>query len=190
MNIKSLFDGHSIKYKPRLEGQTVSEEGVVYIGDRAGPSIDLSNLCHEMAHCVEIEFERLTEQGYGLRYPHVYIINRMCIDPATMQMTEREMRVIAYQANIMDHFGIDGMNYQINSMQYLPDFCFVPIENGMCAYDENNDFAKSLSYSQTTNSRLKWLAQQIDQLREIFTFKRFINNWEEIDKKLKNNGKR
>jgi len=77
-------------------------------GFRAGPSYDIFNVLHEVAHAIELpsnQIDRLRVDNYGLDYAEsamVYINCSSFCEPKTMQATERECRVFAIQKHITE----------------------------------------------------------------------------------------
>lgn len=174
--VDEFFVGSEITYRPGLEGQRV-EEGHVVIGDKAGPGRDLGNLCHEMSHFVEIDDRRMGRPGWGLRVPEVWVFDRMCCEPTTMQMTAREMRVIAFQANLMEYLGIQGqLEGAVQSMRFMPDFYMVPEE------EPRTDVKSYRDYDAT---RLRWISKRVEELRKVHTLDVFLSEWSRKNKVLR-----
>lgn len=123
---QEFFRGATIRLVWNVDQRVV--DGRLQIGGRAGPQRRLSNLCHEMAHFVEIDDDRCHEWGWGLRVPEVFIYDRMCANPVTNQATMRECRVAAYQLNLMRYLGARGAAPEIlvRPFSFLPDWCYVP----------------------------------------------------------------
>ena len=78
-------------------------------GARTGPSLEVSNVFHELAHAAEFGPEqfnqRASAQGYRFNLPEVWVYYRFCVEPATMKAIERELRTFAYQYHLMRHAG-------------------------------------------------------------------------------------
>lgn len=164
-----------IGYSPNLEGQFIDENNVIWIGDRAGPEIDVSHLIHEMCHFVEIDDVRMREPGWGLKVPRVWVFDRYCIEPTTIQMTERELRVMAYQFNVMQFLKLGVTPLELaKPLRWLPDNTYVPLEDGTRAWSENGP---KLNYAQTCKSQVRWMANQISELSRVFTLERFESEW-------------
>lgn len=177
--LKSEFFDHTkaIRYKPGLEGQRV-EDGVIWIGGRSGPRRhDTSSLCHEMAHFVEIDDERMNLPMWGLRVPEIWVFDRMCVEPQTHQITDREIRVAAYQKNFQDYLGIrESVENITESFKYLPDAMLIPLEDGRPAY--NNDGTRNIEkYEDVDPSRHRWIVNQVNSLRSVYTLERFLHEW-------------
>ena len=160
-------------------------DGQVIIGAKAGPECNITNLIHEMAHFVEIDEDRMNQDGWGLRTPTVFIYNRYCIEPKTIQMTEREIRVMAYQANIFEAFEFPhtAIDEFASAMRHMPDFCYVPLEDGSSAYGD--DRTHNLEYQDITKSQIKWIRNQVEKNRSIFSFEKFESEWFRRNKILK-----
>jgi hypothetical protein len=165
-----------LRYKPGLEGQWVDAEGTIFIGNRAGPSKGVSNLAHEMSHFVEIDDARVQRYGWGLRLPELYVLGQRCIEPATMQATARELRVSAYQANLMASVGAPlNVPHLVRSLEYMPDFLYVPLEDGRPAYGDGSP--EDMEYREKIDSRIRWMANRVQELRSEFTLERFRHEW-------------
>jgi hypothetical protein len=170
-----FVDTDWVRYEPGLEGQRVDPAGVIYLGDRAGPSRDFTNVAHELSHFVEIEDRRLQISGWGLRVPTVEIWGTVCTEPRTHQMTDRELRVQAYQANLLEALGVrPDVPDMVRCLQYMPDFHMIPLEDGRMAYAEGSP---KLPLSKVDRSRFRWMANTVKELRKHFTFERFRSEW-------------
>lgn len=164
-----------LQYKPGLQGQVVLD-GIIYVGNRAGPSLSWTYICHEVAHFVEIDDARMDLYGWGLKVPEVWVYDRMCCEPTGMSITEREIRVAAYQANLQEYLnGSVRVSSITDSFQYLPDHHFVPLEDGSPAYMEND--TRDISYREKNASRLRWIANRVQELRSVYTMDRFVSEW-------------
>ena len=103
-------------------------------GLRAGPGFDVSNLVHEIAHCIQLEESRHSDahdSGWGLRLRTVYIPGYDPIqEPLTTQCSEREAEVFAIQWIIMAHLFETTLEEYIAQVQplftYLPDYPLIP----------------------------------------------------------------
>jgi len=173
---REFFRNAAVRLEWNLEGQKI-ENNLPVIGARAGPEIKAWNLLHEMAHFVEIDDDRMCSYGWGLRVPEVFVYDRMCVEPTTTQMTKREIRVIAFQRNVMVYLGMEEpASKSVNSLHFLPDHTLVPLEDGSPAYIEGRPVCKSLK--QTDKSRMKWIANQVEALQSKYTLEFFISEWE------------
>lgn len=178
--LKRDFLSHTdrIRYVPGFQGQRVDENGVVYVGNRAGPSREFSNLAHEVCHFVEIDDARQQIFGWGLRSPEIEILGRICVEPMTRQMTERELRVMAYQANLTEALGAPArVSRMVSALVYMPDFTWVPLEDGRPAYGEGAPSWDEVPYREVDPSRIRWMASRVQELRKIYTFERFCSEW-------------
>jgi hypothetical protein len=147
---------------------------VVWIGNRAGPALALSNLVHELCHFVEIDDARMTVHGWGLHVPQVVILGQVCNEPVTKKMTERELRVIAYQLNVLESIGAPSRAKNlVSSLQYMSDFIYVPLEDGRSAYGEDSPDREEMSSREKDASRIRWMANKVTELRAQYTLERF-----------------
>ena len=175
LNAEFLSKTSALRYKPNLEGQRI-EDGVILVGDKAGPAYDLSNLCHELSHFVEIDDARMTSPSWGLRVPEVWVYNRMCIEPETIQMTERELRVTTFQKNLMDYLGFPvTVEELVASLKYLADYIHVPLEDGSKAWGSGRHPA--LSTQAIEESQFRWRAAWVYRALPEFSIERFRAEW-------------
>ena len=113
-----------------LEGQKITDENnEIVIGCRAGPDQSLENVLHEFGHFIEIDDKRMNKPGWGLKYGkwvNSPCPNRYCsgwYELTTDKHIQREIRVWAFQANLLKHFKltIDFLDLA-GAAPYLPDF--------------------------------------------------------------------
>jgi len=178
--LKKRYLSHTdrLRYQPNLEGQRIANDGTIYIGNRAGPSKALSHLVHELCHFVEVEDHRIASPHWGLKTPQVWICDRWCCEPHTRQMTERELRVISYQLNVLEALGAPSRAIHfVSALEYLADFIHVPLEDGRPAYGEGAPEADKLDYKDRITSRIRWMAKRAEALRSEFTLERFDREW-------------
>ena len=155
----------------------LNRDGELVLGCRAGPEVSYVNLTHEMAHFIEIDDARMMLPRWGLRLPRVYVAGRECVEPVTTQITEREIRVIAYQANLLEYLGSpQTVESTIESLQWLPDFFLLPIENGTYPYSEEGKVV-DMSSKEVDASRTRWTANRVAKERETYTMERFLAEW-------------
>ncbi len=186
---REFFEPGGVTIDWRLQSQrTAEEEGrltQVAIGPWAGPEANISNLVHEMSHFVEIDEPRMACFGWGLRLPEIWVYNRMCVEPTTMQATARELRVFAYQVNVLDYLGEpSSIEDLVGSMVHMPDLVHVPIEDGTQAWSEDRR-AKDWDYREIEASQLRWCARQVEEHRKEFTLERFLSEWKRRNETLK-----
>lgn len=79
------------------------------IGCRAGPAdaIEFDNLCHEMAHAIEISeskgLARLRQREWGMRITSfVTVAGERYYEPRTVEPSRREARTVAIQIRLME----------------------------------------------------------------------------------------
>lgn len=179
---KEFLNTNFVQFEEGFQGQNVLEDGTIVIGNRAGPttwadSFKIDNLIHEMAHLVEIDDARMRCHGWGLKVPEVFVFNRMCCEPTTKQITERELRVMAYQLNVMDHIGVEcDTDDAVRALENLADTAFVPIEDGRQPYDGDYKDIQAEGIN-IKSSQQKWRVNEVNRLRKEFTLERFIFEW-------------
>lgn len=165
-----------VQHEERLEGQRVDDHGVVYVGSRAGPEVDISNLCHELGHFAEINDARVDAPGWGLKTPQVWCYDRMVCEPETLQITEREIRVMAYQVNLMEFLGVEvDIMETVACLRHLPDHIYVPLEDGSQAYGTRR--RRKLDYNDVNLSKQRWTASYVRDLLKVNTMDRFFHEW-------------
>lgn len=165
--------GGPVRYDWALQGNDV-RDGVLILGGRAGPKRRRSDLAHEMSHFVEIDDARMLKRGWGLIYPQVEIAGRFYDQPTTMKMIERELRVLAYQANLLEGDGggrVDTLKL-VKALVFVPDFFFVPLEDG-----REPHLAEDVPYADREPSKLRWLRNRVEVLRAEHTLERFRHEW-------------
>lgn len=128
----------------------------------AGPKAETSNLLHEMAHFVEIDEARMNITGWGLKLPNRRYTKGLYdgCEPKTMQITAREIRVMALQHNLHEHLGIPTWRDQVvQLLRWLPDAHNVP--------------------GASKEAHNRWIMAQYDRLikSEAYSFSRFNVEW-------------
>lgn len=165
-----------IRVGVRVEGAALQGYQMV-LGCKVGPQISHVNLAHEMAHFVEIDDARIVKSGWGLRVPKVTICGIECVEPRTTQMTEREIRVIAYQANLLEYLGAsETVDDTIRSLHFMPDFMLIPLENGIHPFSEEG-IALGVPYEEVDKSRTRWISNRVDAARKVCTMEKFLSEW-------------
>lgn len=122
-------EGSPVVFNPeQFETNKILDDGRVSLGWRVTWfSRGTDNLFHEMAHFVEIDERRMSQPSYGLKVPRVWIYDRFCSEPRTMQISARELRVFAYQHHIHEHYGIPTWrNKATDLLSWLPDYHLIP----------------------------------------------------------------
>lgn len=176
---KEFLNTNFVQYQDDFEGQKILSDGTIVIGNKAGPSSynTTSNTCHEMSHLVEIDDVRMRCYGWGLKVPEIWVYNRTCIEPTTHQITDRELRVMAYQVNLLEYIGIEHtVEDVVRVCEYLPDTAFVPIEDGRQPYGDNYETVKAENINIKV-SQQQWRVNEVNRLRKEFTLERFMVEW-------------
>jgi hypothetical protein len=160
-------------------------KGKIYIGARAGPYVNITNLCHEMSHFIEIDDERMNRNKWGLKAPEVYIFNRICVEPVTIQMSLRETRVAALQYWLQKSIGCEQSIQQlISSFKYLPDFTNVPFYNNGIIYS-HEEMIENFEYGNRDEFRFNFLKEKCKEYIKNYSLEFFNSEWERKNKLLK-----
>lgn len=125
------FAGHpALRFDPWLEGYRN-----YLFGARAGPSISVSTLFHELGHASQFGPEsfrtRATDEGYHFKMRKVVFNDVPYDEPRTNHATVRELEAFACQLHLMRAAGIkvsdrEFTTYSGKLMHYMADSYFVP----------------------------------------------------------------
>lgn len=180
----------AIRLVPEISAQRIEEDRTVVIGAVAGPKLCATHALHEMAHLVEIDTRRMGMFGWGLRIINKQVImGQVYYEPLTHQITDRELRVIALQASVAPHLGLDfDIEDWAESLVYLSDTAFVPIEDGSAPYGENS--THGLEYAEIGASQQRWRVAQVHEYMKTYTAEFFFTEWERRLKLLEQRKKR
>ena len=176
--VKEKFYNHHPSMLVNTKSFSAPEEyqnsKTIYLSTYAGPQSHLSNLFHEMAHFVEIDQKRMTlaNSGWGFSYGKYWrILNSSGYECSTMASTLREMRVWAYQINLLKHFNIfTDIQDLTSAADFINSFMFVPGKN--------------------KEERHNWIETEVEKMsREVrYSFDAFSMEWERrckiLDKRL------
>lgn len=123
--------GHpGLRFRASLEGYAD-----YVFGARAGPSVDVHNLFHELAHAAQFgpqAFRQRTFHGsFVFKMRKVTVLGQRYAEPLTSSATERELSTFAYQLHLMRLAGckIAARAFfaeATRSMAYMPDWYNVP----------------------------------------------------------------
>lgn len=169
--IGELFtDRTAVRFDKYLDGvQLVGEDGVLILGWQiVTDKFDVGALCHELCHFVEIDEPRMSSEGWGFKYPNPQYMpgsygGSSWFEPKTMSITARELRVLAFQHHVHDHFGMHTWRDDVPKlMRWLPDNYNVP------GSGNNHD-----------GSRARWIIAHYDRLvaSRRYTYDRFVSEW-------------
>lgn len=178
--LKKRYLSHTdrVRYRHGLQGQCIGNDGAIVIGNRAGPEHHISNLAHELSHFVEVDDARMGLYGWGLKVPEVWVYDRMCCEPRTMQMTERELRVIAFQVTLLESLGAPKrIKSFTKSLVYMSDFIHVPLEDGRSAYGDGAPTFEEMGPREKDESRIRWLTRRVGEMLPEYTLERFDREW-------------
>src|SRR4029079_18415138 len=105
----------------------------VILGWKVAGQKDPGGLLHEMAHFVEIDERRMAKETYGFRWPKPFYsggrYNHVYYEPKTMRMTAREVRTMAFQHHLHEHFGLPTLRETggiCGALVFMPDWWNVP----------------------------------------------------------------
>jgi len=125
--LNSFFASDAIAYDTKSATTQISD-GVFTLQCRAlwDSPVDISVLCHEMAHVIEIENDRVWwEASFGLNLREIEFLGKIYREPLTDQSTCREVRVLGIQWRLQEMFGHTQVNYRVfetaSSFRWLPD---------------------------------------------------------------------
>ena len=124
----TFLKNNIIEYRPNISGQSFENHKFI-LGDRAGPSRDLSNLLHEICHFAEREIGKLKSHptyGWGFYLGKYWQIGtRWGYEPTTDQQVQREARVWAFQLACQRQFNLNDSAFElIKSAVFLPAWCY------------------------------------------------------------------
>jgi len=120
----------ALLFAPAIEGYRDYAFGCV-----SGPSAGPRHIFHEMGHAAEFGPEafrsRASEFGFKFKVRRIWIIDRFCDEPKTMQATERELRAFAHEFRLMEAAGIRMSEtafvaHSVHLMRLMPDWWHVP----------------------------------------------------------------
>ena len=120
-------------FSPGLEGYRTYT-----FGGRAGPSVHISHVLHEMAHAAQFgpdEFRsRSLDSGFRFKMPQQWIANHFICEPSTDQATQREISTFGMQLHLTRAVGMrisDAVFAHTTAgfLRHMPDSWNVPGEN-------------------------------------------------------------
>lgn len=181
---KELFTSKYLVLENNLQGQYIDASTIIHVGDRFGTKYhDASAVLHELAHFVEININRIHLNSWGLHIPKILVSDIRCTHCTTHQCTDRELRVHAYQSNLMQYFKLEeDVDAVIRALSLLPDARLVPIEDGSDPYCD--DRLNKLSHSEIKQSQHKWRIKKLIQYKKEFTLDRFFSEYRNRLQKL------
>lgn len=174
---KRYFIGRPVKIARGVSGQQITPTGAYRLGCKAGPSLGIEHLFHEMGHLAEREPEKLLERpdgGWGFTWGKYWqIANSSGWEPQTEQSVLREARVWSFQLSLMREHGLNPKPREmVESAVFIPAFCYFKYKrvspdgpNGPKRYDE------------TENEAIDLLAQIVEENTRIYTALKFEEDW-------------
>ncbi len=169
---RKFFIGNPVKIGQNVEGQAITEGNAYLLGCYAGPSQNEENLFHEMCHLAEREKEKLVERphnSWGFSFGKYWeVLGRSGWEPSTEQSVLREARVWSFQLSLMRHFQIDITAEELaRSAVYLSAFCYFKFKR----------VSKKLDYQESEKLAVSLLAALVEKQTEIYTYNRFVEDW-------------
>ncbi len=127
------FLNNQVHVDIKVEGQSLNDNKQFVLGCRAGPSVEISNLFHEMGHFAEREIPKLLKRplgSWGYKFGKPWsCLGRSGFEPNTAQSVYREFRIWAFQVNLEHHYGLEtDIEDLIDSAVYLPAFYLYKME--------------------------------------------------------------
>lgn len=163
-----FFKSSPIRIEEKVEGNKI-EGTTLILGCRAGPSLDVDNLLHEMAHLIEINDKRILSWNWGLQYPEVELLGRVFYEPNTIQGLNRELRVFAIQKHLFEICEIsvsaDYWEKKAKILEWLQDFYLIPTAR------ENRNL---------------WCQQEMEKLYKKYSKNDLLIEWDRKNQLLKN----
>lgn len=151
-------------------------DGVLYLGientfPRPHPPKFSASLAHEMAHLIEIPATRCLRWDLRIR-SSVEVLGRMYFEPRTWQATQRECRVVAIEAAIVEWAGGSPLKTisrkAIALARWQPDYSLIP------------RLPSSSGRSQSPEQeRAAFLRQEIKSLRNQYPIDLVMTLWRE-----------
>lgn len=108
-------------------------------GSRAGPSVQVRHLFHELGHAAQfgpaLFRSRANANGFVFKMRKVFVLGRYYEEPSTCQATDRELDTFAHQLHIMQAAGVKCdtaayVDYSASIMRHMPDWWAVPGDGG------------------------------------------------------------
>lgn len=120
----------------------------------------------------------MTSYNWGLTMPTIVICGTVCNEPNTRAMTERELRVTAYQMNLLESLGAPTKAPRlVSALRFMSDFIHVPLEDGRPAFGDGSPTGAEVNYREKDESRVRWLVKRVTELRAEYTIERFDREW-------------
>jgi len=135
----------------------------------AGPTADMFNLFHEIAHFVEIDDARCHIPSWGLKHGKKIIIGGRLYDAGmvTTKAVEREIRTFGIQIVLHNHYGettYDDMplaEYGAKLCQHIDGFLYYYPKNQKISYEDKRAYALKVIRDRIEAETLKWSFESI-----------------------------
>jgi hypothetical protein len=185
---EEFFIGNPISINEELQGQGIDDNSNYILGCKAGPTLHVSHLVHEMCHFAELETKRILSRprsGWGFTYGTYWEIgSNFGYEPQTDQSVRREMRTWAYQWSLQQKFGIPNSfiqnGYDVNSIYDLVSSSIYLHAFSNYKYNVlSRDEIEKLGYPESNKKTIEILAKEVLELSKTFTFDRFRKEWKE-----------
>lgn len=180
-SLKDVLKNIPIVVSDKIMGHDINEKGEVVLGLRCGPlSFDVCALLHELCHLVEIEpVSRIKQKNWGLHFKkEVYVPGRyarICPEPETNQATLRELRVLAYQVNLVKGLGCETLDSFSGWNGKRESHDCKNTENYSKNLSESLEFMVDYRYTgDNLTIREFWRRQKLEEFRRTNTFEKFL----------------
>lgn len=174
---RDFFDGNPVEVQENVQGYKIDADGKYILGMRAGPSVDINHLFHEMAHLAEREVDKLVQRypvGWGYHFGKFWRCGGCSgYEPQNSKGTLREARCFAYQFSLAQYYlGTSWENFDYyESATFLSDWDIYRRE--VCPYDTSSVEL----YTRSKVDSLVAYRDHIHSLLDNFSFENFKIEW-------------
>lgn len=181
---QNFFVGNPVVIDIELEGQRLDDQRNIILGCRAGPSLGVDSLLHEMAHLAQLEEKRIAKRpfynwdfDYG---KHWEISGQSGYEAQTDQSVLRERDVWAYQFSLLKHYGIsckDDHHDEEESEIYALVSSVVYME-AFFLYCKKVVPQEIEDYKEREELGIQHLAKEVESLSQsVFAYEKFCEEW-------------
>ena len=167
------------------DGENHVKDGRLHLALWAGPSADLFNLFHEMAHFIEIDNRRCHKPGWGLKTGKwVTIAGRYVSEGMfTNKAIEREIRCFAIQTHFHTHYGLTGED---ETVKYMAELC--KYIDGLLHYYPENWKDDGVDYNEVQEIAYRNIAARIHEAAKQWSMELIAVEWKKKVAVLKRKG--